>query len=123
MAEQLIKYVKHVFVQVIKMLPRSVAKRSEDLNKIYLLLRNQTGHDFTYYKPNTILRRIERRMTVNQFERLHDYLRYMQQSPLEVESLFKELLIGVSNFFRDPEAFESLQEKVIPALFHQQAGG
>ena len=59
-------------------------------------------------------------MTVNQLERLRDYVRYLQQSPLEVETLFKEMLIGVSNFFRDPEAFESLKERVIPALFHDK---
>ncbi len=120
MAENLISYATHSFGSDRKRVPSAIPQRKEDLNKIYLLLRNQTGHDFTYYKPNTILRRIERRMTVNQFERLRDYVRYLQQYPLEVETLFKELLIGVSNFFRDPEAFETLKERVIPALFHDK---
>ncbi len=116
-AEQLLSFVQHAFGPGVKRAPEPIPKKTAELNKIYVLLRNQTGHDFSYYKPNTILRRIERRMTVNQLSRLRDYVRYLQQSPLEVETLFKELLIGVSNFFRDPEAFQALNQIVIPALF------
>ena len=86
------------------------------LQKIHVLLRTETGHDFSQYKPSTIGRRVERRMAVNQIERLDDYVRYLKKNPVEVRILFKELLIGVTNFFRDPEAFEALQEKVIPHL-------
>ena len=120
MAEKLISYTKNAFSGQIRAPSHSTPKHAEHLKKIYLLLRNQTGHDFTYYKPTTILRRIERRMTVNQISQLPEYVQYLQQSPLEVETLFKELLIGVSNFFRDPEAFESLEEKVIPTLFKEK---
>jgi len=117
MAEQLLSFVRHAFSPGIKRVPEPILKNTEELNKIYVLLRNQTGHDFSFYKPKTILRRIERRMTVNQLDRLGDYVHHLQRTPLEVETLFKELLIGVSNFFRDPEAFQSLNETVIPALF------
>ena len=82
---------------------------------MFILLRNQTGHDFSQYKQNTIHRRIERRMAVTQIDRLEDYIRYLQQNSLEVATLFRELLIGVTNFFRDAEAFEVLNRTDHPA--------
>ncbi len=120
MAAQLLNYVSVALAPGAKRQTATVPTRVEDLNKVYVLLRNQTGHDFSNYKPNTILRRIERRMTVNQIEKIRDYVRLLQGNSLEVETLFKELLIGVSNFFRDPEAFEALGEEVIPELFHNR---
>ena len=89
----------------------------DGLSKIFLLLRSQTGHDFSQYKRSTIIRRVERRMAVHQVDRLEDYLRYLQLTRGEVEALFRDLLIGVTNFFRDPEIFETLQKRVIPKLF------
>lgn len=120
MAERLLTFVKHAFAPGFKQVPARIPESVEDLSKIFVVLRDQTGHDFSYYKPNTILRRIERRMTVNQINRLTDYVRYLQTSPLEVETLFKEFLIGVSNFFRDPEAFSVVKARVIPALFEDR---
>ena len=99
-----------------KQLPLPTAE--DDIKKVFILLRSQTGHDFSLYKDNTILRRIERRMSVNQISELRSYVRYLQQNPLETETLFKELLIGVTSFFRDPEAFEAIKQKVIPAILH-----
>ncbi len=87
------------------------------LHEIHTLLHAQTGHDFSGYKQSTIARRVERRLIVNQIESLDDYLRYLQQNPLEVESLFHELLVRVTRFFRDPEAFDSLRHGVVPQLF------
>jgi len=84
------------------------------MQKIYILLRAQTGHDFSLYKPNTVWRRVERRMDVHRLDHLSNYVRYLQENPREVETLFKELLIGVTRFFRDPEAFEILKEKILP---------
>jgi two-component system CheB/CheR fusion protein len=85
--------------------------------KIFILLRAQTGHDFSQYKPSTIHRRIERRMAVHQAESMADYLGFLQETPAEVEALFRDLLIGVTNFFRDPEAFQALEDEVIPQIF------
>jgi len=85
---------------------------SDAVQKIYILLREQTGHDFSLYKPNTIWRRIERRMDVHRLDRVSGYVRYLQENPREVETLFKELLIGVTRFFRDPESFKILKEKI-----------
>jgi two-component system CheB/CheR fusion protein len=81
---------------------------AEPLQKIFLLLRGRTGHDFSAYKPNTIRRRIERRMNVHQIRNPDVYVRFLQENPHEIDMLFKELLISVTNFFRDPEAWESL---------------
>jgi two-component system CheB/CheR fusion protein len=91
---------------------------SEDaLKKIFILLRIQTGHDFSQYKRNTIKRRLERRMIVQQITDLDVYVRFLQQTPAEVETLFRDLLIGVTSFFRDPDAFASLETRGIPQLF------
>ncbi|NJL59884.1 MAG: protein-glutamate O-methyltransferase CheR [Desulfobacteraceae bacterium] len=84
-----------------------------NMQKIYILLRKQTGHDFSNYKQNTIFRRIERRMAVHHIEKIKYYIRYLQENPKEIETLFKELLIGVTGFFRDCDAFESLKNKVL----------
>jgi two-component system CheB/CheR fusion protein len=90
---------------------------SEDYwRKIFILVRAQTGHDFSQYKPSTILRRIERRMLVHQIETLEAYVRYLQQTPAEVEALFQDFLIGVTAFFRDRDAFAALQGSVIAHL-------
>jgi chemotaxis methyl-accepting protein methylase len=84
--------------------------------KIVILLRSQTGHDFSLYKKNTVYRRIERRMGIHQIDRITTYVRFLQENPQELELLFKELLIGVTSFFRDPAAWEALKAQVIPAL-------
>ena len=101
--------------------PAPIAENA--LKKIFILLRAQTGHDFSQYKPSTINRRIERRMAVHQIEALSDYIKYMQQTQAEVEALFRDLLIGVTNFFRDPDIFEELEGKIIPALFADKPPG
>ncbi len=89
---------------------------SEPMQKILVLLRARTGHDFSNYKTNTIRRRIERRINVHQLQGPLQYLRLLQENPHELDLLFKELLIGVTNFFRDAEAFSALAKTVIPKL-------
>ena len=73
--------------------------------------RDRTGHDFSLYKKNTLCRRIERRMHVQQIDSIVDYVRYLQESEREAGVLFKELLIGVTSFFRDPLAFGPVPAK------------
>jgi two-component system, chemotaxis family, CheB/CheR fusion protein len=82
-----------------------------------ILLRAQTGHDFSQYKPSTVHRRIERRMAVNQTDTINGYVEYAQQKPEEMDALFRDLLIGVTSFFRDTEAFKFLEEQTIPKFF------
>ena len=96
-------------------LPQSVV--SEALQQILFLIRSQTGQDFFHYKESTIRRRIERLMAVNQIEKIEDYVRFLQNNPIGIEALFRDMLIGVTSFFRDKEVFESLKESVIPLLF------
>src|SRR5512140_3090135 len=116
MPAQLIAYVAHAFGKPPRTAP-STAKAENALKKTFVLLRAQTGHDFSQYKPSTVHRRIERRMAVHQIETMEGYVKYLQQTPVEAEALFRDLLIGVTNFFRDPEAFKALEAQVIPKLF------
>ena len=93
------------------------------LEKVCALLRAQCGHDFSQYKTNTLYRRIERRMGLHQIADVADYVRYLQENPQETTLLFKELLIGVTSFFRDPAAWEQLASTVIPDLLASHPGG
>ncbi len=101
----------------------TASKTADLLQEIFFLLHSKTGHDFSHYKHNTVQRRVERRMCLKQMEDLKDYLQYLKHSSKEVQALFKDLLIGVTNFFRDPNAFEALQEKVVPRLFEGKSPG
>jgi len=85
-------------------------------NEICTVLMNKYGIDFTYYKPSTVGRRIERRMSMGQFLSLDDYVDSLQQDAEELEALYKDLLIGVTEFFRDKEAFAVVQKQVIPRI-------
>ena len=86
------------------------------LEKVVILLRSQTGHDFSLYKKSTIYRRIERRMGLHQIDKIASYVRFLQNNSQEVDLLFRELLIGVTSFFRDLEAWNQLKDEVLPAL-------
>lgn len=86
------------------------------ISRILLQLRTSTGQDFSLYKKSTITRRIQRRMSQNDIEDTETYVRYLREHPTEITSLFKELLINVTNFFRDPEAFVALKQDVLPTL-------
>lgn len=124
MPKELIAYTSRAFGKLQRISQDSPVKRdSEHLNKIFILLRSQTGHDFSKYKPNTINRRIERRMAINRIERLEEYIRYLQQNSAEVTALFKDMLIGVTSFFRDTEIFSVLEEQVIKRLFENKKQG
>ena len=93
------------------------------LDKVIVLLRTHTGHDFSLYKKSTIARRIERRMGLHQLIRLADYLRYLRETPQESELLFNELLIGVTCFFRDAGVWEQLKTEIIPELLASHPDG
>jgi chemotaxis methyl-accepting protein methylase len=98
-------------------------KAQSALEKIVILLRTQTGHDFSLYKRNTLYRRIERRMGIHQINKIGTYVRLLQENPQELELLFKELLIGVTSFFRDPAAWEQLKGQAIPVLLASHSPG
>jgi two-component system, chemotaxis family, CheB/CheR fusion protein len=113
MPAQLIAYVNQAFGKR----PHIAPKAEDTMKRIFNLIRTKTGHDFSDYKQNTIIRRIERRMAITNVNSLDEYVRYLEQNLAEVDELFKDLLIGVTSFFRNPMAFEALQEKVISNLF------
>jgi two-component system CheB/CheR fusion protein len=117
MPARIIAYAGHAYGPPLHTESVPTSRTENTLYKASILIRNQTGHDFSQYKPSTIHRRIERRMAVNQIDTLHAYIQYIQQAPLEVEALFRDLLIGVTRFFRDTEVFKVFEEQVIPELF------
>ncbi len=98
-------------------------KSQSAFDKIMLILRHQTGHDFSFYKKGTLYRRIERRMGIHNIERISDYVRFLQENTTESELLFNELLIGVTSFFRDPSAWEKLKSGAIPFLLASRPEG
>ncbi len=113
MPDQLIKYTSRKVKGV--SLDREITdgKIPDAFQKIFILLRTHTGHDFSLYKQNTIYRRVERRMNISQLDNLPSYIRLLQEDPAEIDNLFKELLIGVTTFFRDPESFEKLKKVML----------
>jgi hypothetical protein len=121
MPAQLLAYTAHCTRKIVGGTPGRVERTGSALNPIFLLLRSQTGHDFSYYKRNTISRRIERRMNVHQIHDVAQYTRYLNQNPQEVEMLFKELLIGVTSFFRDPEAFDLLRSRIVTEILSNKS--
>jgi two-component system CheB/CheR fusion protein len=112
--ERLIEFLKHI--PIVRSDLDIEIKDKSSLEKIIILLRTYTGNDFSFYKKNTIYRRIERRMGVHNIDKISLYVNFLQDNPIEVNILFKELMIGVTNFFRDPEVWENLKEKVIPNI-------
>lgn len=104
------------YLPIIKPAPEVEVDDKNSLEKIITLLRTQTGNDFSLYKKNTLYRRIERRMGVHQINKIASYVGFLKENPKEIEILFKELMIGVTNFFRDPLVWEKLKELVIPDL-------
>lgn len=118
MPRLLLSFVKHPYSAKSEGTP--VLITDEDaLTRIFALLRESSKLDFTYYKPSTVIRRIERRMTVNEIRELRDYARFLERYPAEVNTLYRELLIGVTSFFRDREAWEYLGDEVLPGLIEQ----
>jgi len=96
-------------------------KLLSSFDTIMILLRSQTGHDFSAYKKNTVYRRIERRMGIHQIDKIVNYVSFLQENPQELELLFKEFLIGVTSFFREPTEWELLKAKVFPQLLVERA--
>ncbi len=103
--------------------PEMEGKIKSNIDKIIILIREQTGHDFSMYKKTTLFRRIERRKGVHEIDKIPYYVRFLQENPQEVEILFKELLIGVTSFFRDVAVWEMLGDEILPSLLDQLPEG
>lgn len=121
MPERLIEFFRHP--ATIRAEPGKPEEWRQSLNKVLAFLSDRTGHDFSLYKANTMVRRIERRMSITRCRTVSDYFKYLHRHPDETRALFQDLLIGVTNFFRDPEVFDYLKEKVLPSLLQQAKAG
>ncbi len=115
MPEFLLNYVKHPFVAKPERRP-SIITDEDSFDRIFSLIRARTKLDFTYYKPSTVLRRIERRISINQVDSLREYVDFLEKNSAEIIALYRELLIGVTNFFRDKEAFDDLASRWLPQI-------
>ena len=103
--------------------PRSTPQTQDPIGKLFVLIRSEFGNDLTNYKNATIDRRIERRMMLHKIGRLEEYVKFVQQHRDELQALYKDMLITVTSFFRDPESFEALKSKVFPQILeHKEAG-
>lgn len=118
MPEQLQNYIKQPYIKDASKAPSK--QKAAPYQNIFILIRDRTGHDFSLYKESTINRRIERRMNIHQITELPDYIRYLTENSSECDVLFKELLIGVTSFFRNPEAYEILIQKILPEMFENK---
>lgn len=122
MAEELLNYIKHPDLSTME--KRFANKRSseapegetDELAKISMIMRKHSGIDFASYKENTMIRRIDRRVKINRLNNIDEYIGFLAKSQEERNILQRELLIGVTSFFRDPDAFASLEEKVLPEI-------
>ncbi len=110
MPKQLVAYAKGPYLLGRAVADGLSAVSEVPMEKIFVLLRNHTGNDFSSYKRSTLRRRIERRMNVHEITDPNHYLRFLRDNPHEIDLLFKDLLISVTHFFRDPEAWKSLSK-------------
>jgi two-component system, chemotaxis family, CheB/CheR fusion protein len=122
MSRQLLSFIKHPYATKSEY-SDTILTDEDGLTRIFSLLRERHKIDFTYYKPSTVVRRIERRMTVNQMHELQDYVKFLQSYPREVSALYRELLIGVTSFFRDTDAYKLLEDKWLPELLREMPAG
>jgi two-component system, chemotaxis family, CheB/CheR fusion protein len=120
MPEKIAEYIRHPFIRR----RTDVVSSDEEaaLTRIIALLRTQAGIDFTQYKPFTVIRRITRRMAIARCPSLHDYAEFLIPRPNEVSLLCRDLLIGVTKFFRDRKEFEYFRDKIIPMIFENADG-
>ena len=121
MAEKLVAIIQHPYNKKSSR-EKNLMTEEDNILKILALLREQQKLDFTHYKPSTIMRRMERRMTINQLTQISEYAKYLEVTPKEVNALFKDMLIGVTNFFRDPEVFEALEKLHLPKMIQNIEG-
>ena len=115
----LLKYIEHPIAGAMIASPEQDHEGQSGMARLFHLLRDQYGIDFSHYKPSTVGRRIERRLLIQHIDSLDDYFDRLADQPDELNSLYKDLLIGVTKFFRDPEAFRRLEKEIIPELLLQ----
>ncbi len=113
LAKEIVNY-SHQITHLTRQLQGNADAQAESLIRMASLMKNRTRHDFSLYKPNTLLRRMERRMTIHKILSIREYIDFLEGNNQELDLLFKELLIGVTSFFRDPKVWDYLQKKILP---------
>lgn len=121
MPEKLLNYISHPYAERSDDFDKTITESGDSLSKILDIIKSKAKVDFSYYKESTIIRRIERRMSLNQISNIDNYLNYIYENPEEINTLYKELLIGVTKFFRDEEAYNIIEKKVIPEIFSKKS--
>ncbi|HRD49241.1 MAG: PAS domain-containing protein [Candidatus Competibacter sp.] len=116
MPVQLLSFAKHPYTTKVER-SETLLSDEQGLTRVFAMLREKCKVDFTFYKPSTVTRRIERRMTINQTDDIQDYVAYLTNNPGEVVALYRELLIGVTSFFRDQGAFDRMEQFGMPEIF------
>ncbi|MGB9979198.1 CheR family methyltransferase [Methanobacterium sp.] len=102
---------------------KSIENNEETLQKILILIKDHTGHDFSFYKESTVTRRTKRRMHVHQLDSLNEYYNYIEKHPNEINTLFNDLLINVTSFFRDSNAFDIFEKELISEVLDKKVSG
>ncbi|MBS1157809.1 MAG: chemotaxis protein CheB [Proteobacteria bacterium] len=123
MPAQIVQHFRHAWPLEIPADTEPESNLQSSLDKAIILLRQRSGNDFSLYKSSTLYRRIERRTALLQIAGIADYVGYLRENPQELDLLFKELLIGVTNFFRDPALWEFLAASALPELLAQYPAG
>ena len=117
-AQELTRIEKHPYIARVPTRPDELLGPASpnDIHQLFTMLREAKGVDFTHYKQTTLQRRIKRRMVLNQVESLEDYVRFVKRNPKELDELYRDVLIHVTGFFRDPGAFDALRKEVFASL-------
>lgn len=120
-ATELLRISKHPYLAHVRRAEpvQIIPSEENDLNRIFIMMRSAKGVDFTTYKRSTIMRRITRRMLLHKIEGMEKYAAYLKENPSEIETLYQDILINVTSFFREPEAFEALKRSVFPNIVNK----
>ena len=111
MPDAIVKYVSHPYIH-----GETSAEDEDELNQVLAVIHSRTGHDFRSYKRNTLIRRSERRMGLRQIERMSDYIKVLNQDAQEADALLKDLLIGVTGFFREEQVWGKVRSDILPMM-------
>jgi len=120
-ARELVRLCQHPYVAPPASSRGEEGESKEQFGTIFTMLRNTTGVDFGYYKHATIRRRIQRRMALHKMEKVEPYIDYLRANPQELTSLFHDILINVTSFFREAPTFDALKEKVFPTMLRDRS--
>lgn len=120
---ELFNYINHPLISKSEKIEQQISEDGNQLSKMISILRDEMGVDFSCYKDSTIIRRLEKRISINRFATIEDYVNFLAGNQREVHVLFNDLLIGVTRFFRDEDAFEKIKNEVLPVILKPNVTG